>query len=508
MPSSSLHRQLAINLFLLLGSVYFLTSSGNTVDVTDDAMLRFAVTERLVEKGTFDLPGDLGRRFGVLGPDGSYYTNHGIGQSVLAVPFYWAGKLLGNSKFLVSMMGPVACGLTCVVLLRLGLRLGYSTRTAVRLALIAGLCTQLWPESKSPFDHSLETLFTLLSLLLVFAGSREDRNQLFVLAGGCLGLAVLTRVTAILWALPLLVFFWFPDEDMQRTLKRSQLLTRAVAFAAGLVPFLALILWYNSARFGSVFEAGYNQWARDRNVDNFSNALWLGLLGETVSPGKGVLLYSPVLALAIIGAPAFLRWRRRTAVFCGAATALYLVFFGKYIAWHGDVAWGPRYLTFLMPLWLLCLGVFWNRKLSRKLGPRLVMGTLIGMSFMLQLAGVIVDMNLHYHRLLRSGVIQNVNSYSFPAKIYFDRQYSPLCSRWTEIRALFDRGNLPALDVETSDRWAPSLDFWWVRNLTEETSRATVILVGPFFFEIIISGLRIRRLLRRTAPDGVDAIVP
>jgi hypothetical protein len=143
MSSSSLHRQLAVNLFLLLASVYFLTSSGNTVDVTDDGIVRFAITQGLVERRAIDLPPDIGRRFGVLGPDGNYYTNHGIGQSVLAIPFYWAGNRVGNAKFLVSMMGPIVVGLTCVVLLRLGLRIGYSTRTAVRLALVAGLCTQL-----------------------------------------------------------------------------------------------------------------------------------------------------------------------------------------------------------------------------------------------------------------------------------------------------------------------------------------------------------------------------
>ena len=350
MSPSKLHRRLAVNLFLLLTSVYFLTTSGNTVDVTDDALVRFAVTEGLVERRAFDLPKDLEDGLACQALTEITMQNHGIGQSVLAIPFYCAGKSLGNAKFLVSMMGPIVGGLICVVLLRLGLRLGYSTRSAVRLALVAGLCTQLWPESKSPFNHNLETLFTLLSLLLVLVGSGESRMRPFVLAGCSVGLATLTRVTAILWALPLLVFVVYSDEDMRQLLKPSQSLRRGMAFGAGLAPFLAVLCWYNFVRFGSVFEAGYNQWARARNIDNFSGSLWLGLLGETVSPGKGALLYSPVLVLAVVGAPFFFYWKRRTASFCVATTVLYLVLFGRYVAWHGDVAWGPRYLTFLMPL--------------------------------------------------------------------------------------------------------------------------------------------------------------
>ena len=155
-PATS--RKLGVNLFLVLFSIYAITSSGNTTDVTDDGMLRYAVTESLIRQGSFALPDEMGMRWGVRGLDGRFYTHHGVGQSLAAIPFYWVGSRAGNTKFLISLMGPIVCACVCVVLFALLLRLGYSKRIASAVGLLAGLCTQIWPESKSPFDHHLEAL--------------------------------------------------------------------------------------------------------------------------------------------------------------------------------------------------------------------------------------------------------------------------------------------------------------------------------------------------------------
>jgi hypothetical protein len=75
---AAISRKLGINLFLVLFSVFALTSSGNTTDVTDDGMLRYAVTESLVRQGSFALPDEMGIRWGVRGLDGRFYTHHGV----------------------------------------------------------------------------------------------------------------------------------------------------------------------------------------------------------------------------------------------------------------------------------------------------------------------------------------------------------------------------------------------------------------------------------------------
>jgi Dolichyl-phosphate-mannose-protein mannosyltransferase len=505
MSSNRLQRQLAVNLFLLLSSVYFLTTSGNTADTTDDSMQRYAVTQRLIERADFDLPGSLGERFGVRGVDGRYYMKYGLGQPLLAIPFFALGKSLGNPKFVVSYLSILASSLTCVVLFYLGVRLGYSTRISTRLALVAGLCTQVWPESKSPFDHAIETLFCTLALLFLY--SAQDRQWRFALAGASLGFASLTRVTAILWLLPWALFLFFSNCRKDVRTRLVEFMKRGALVAAGLLPFVIAISWYNKVRFGSVFETGYGQWALERSFQNFGNPVGLGLAGELISPGKGILWYSPVILLFIFALPPLFRRNRQTALLCLLATGVYLLFFAKYAVWHGDIAWGPRFLVMLIPLWVLCIGALWDAPQTRRPVLTILTRGLIAAGFFVQVLAVMIDMNLHYYDLMKRGVIQNVNSYSFPPKIYFDAQYSPLYSRWSEIRGLFDKGLVPTPGPESSDTFAPSLDFWWARYLTGDESREMIILIGPFVFEIILSGMRLRRLMRTADAYHLNAVV-
>src|SRR5262245_43936749 len=302
-------------------------------------MVRYAITESLVRQGSFALPDEMGMRWGVRGLDGRFYTNHGIGQSVVAIPFYWVGLWAGNPKFLISLMGPLLCACVCVVLFTLLLRLGYPDRIALTVSLLAGLCTQIWPESKSPFDHHLETVGVLVCVCQMVSFLEDGRRWRLSIAGMAMGLAACTRVTTVLWLLPL-TFFFAQTIGPHRSWRERGLNTlgNACWFSLGLLPFAAGLFWYNLFRFGSIFAAGYTLWASDRHLANFSNPFWIGLTGELLSPGKGLFLYCPILMLAGLGLRQFWANHRVLATVCVVATMIYLVFFAKYKAWHGDNA--------------------------------------------------------------------------------------------------------------------------------------------------------------------------
>jgi hypothetical protein len=499
---SKLTRKVATNLFLLLVSVYVLTSSGNTVDVTEDSIVRQAVTEDLVAHGSVAMPEEMGRRWGLRGVDGRYYTNHGLGQSVLAVPFFVMGSLFGNAKFAVSLLGPLVSAGACVVLFLLALRLGFQIALASCVALMAGLCTQIWAESKSPFDHHIETLFVLVCVWQVVSFRHDERRWRLVLAGSALGFAALTRVTTVLWLPSLLLFGYLSGKPVSVGKRLKRFLHEGVPFAAGLAPWIALLFWYNHSRFGSIWEAGYSLWAAQRRLDNFSNPLLLGLAGELVSPGKGVLVYCPILLLALVGCRTFLRSRRSLGYCLILASIGYFMFFAKYRAWHGDNAWGPRYLTFLMPYWMLFAGAAWESlEQSNAVSWRWTARAIVSASFLLQLAGVMVDMNVHYLRLLRHGVIQNVETYEYPSKLYFDPRYSPLLNRFVEIGQVFGMVSscTPSTIVNPSVPEArPAIDFWWLQPLDRKPAAVFWLLACPFMLEVIMSGYRIRKLLNQT----------
>lgn len=502
--TSKLTQKVATNLFLLLFSVYVLTSSGNTVDVTEDSIVRQAVTEDLVAHGSFALPEEMGRRWGIRGVDGRYYTNHGLGQSLLAIPFFLAGSLVGDPKFAVSLLGPLVSAGSCVVLFLLALRLGFRISRAAAIALMAGLCTQIWAESKSPFDHHIETLFVLVCVWQLVSFRHDERCWRLVLAGAALGFAALTRVTTVLWLPPLFLFGYLSGKPEPVSERLKHRLREGILFTAGLAPWIAFLFWYNHFRFGSIWEAGYSLWAAQRNLENFTNPLLSGLVGELVSPGKGVLVYCPILLLALAGCRTFLRSQRSLGYCLILASVAYLMFFAKYRAWHGDNAWGPRYLAFLIPFWMLFVGAAWESWEGPKaFRCRLIATTVVAASLLLQVAGVMVDMNLHYLRLLRDGVIQNVETYAYPSKLYFDLQYSPLLNRFKEIGTMVGATSASTPDA-TVKAWVPEarpqIDFWWLRPFGGQAAIAGPwVLACPFMLEVIMSVYRIRKVLHRVA---------
>jgi hypothetical protein len=506
---SRIRRKLAINLFLLLASIYFLTSSGNTVDVTDDAMVRYAMTERLAWQKSLALPKEIGTRWGVAGRHGEYYTKYGLGHSLLAIPFYLVGQPLGKPKFLVSLLGPILSASSCVLLFSLALRSGFPVRTATTLALMTGLCTQLWPEAKSPFDHHIETFFSLLCVYQAVAFLEERHEWRLLLGGASLGFAVLTRVTTGLWLIPLAVILYASSRNIILRIGRLKAFLRVSGlFAAGMAPWLIVFFWYNFVRFGSIFETGYSLWAVEKGFNNFGTPLLLGLSGELVSPGKGLLVYCPIFLLTLAGTKGFLARQRDLGTAVIAASVIYLVFFAKYRVWHGDIAWGPRFLTFLMPYWILIAGAAWE-KLQKTKAVRLqrVAFGIVGVSFLFQLAGVMVDMNLHYMRLLSTGVIEHVESYSYSPGLYFSFRHSPLVDRFGEIGQALNimpvTGVGKAADpAEIATR--PEIDFWWLQPAAGIARTGAWVLVCPFVFEVFSSGFRIRRLLKLTIGSGAE----
>jgi len=501
--NSTLTRKLAINLFLLLASIYFLTSSGNTVDVTDDAMVRYAMTERLVWNRSLALPREMGMRWGVPGRDGEYYCKHGLGHSLLAIPFYLAGRQFGNPKFLVSLLGPILSAGSCVLLFFLALRLGFTVKMATTLGLLTGLCTQLWPEAKSPFDHHIETFFSLLCVHQVVVFLEERNNWRLLLAGASLGFAVVTRITSVLWLIPLTLMFCTSSTKAKPGIHRFKTLVRVGAlFAAGIAPWLAFFFWYNFTRFGSFFETGYSLWAVQKGFNNFGTPLGVGLAGELVSPWKGLLLYCPIFLLTLAGVKRFLARQRDFGTALIAGSILYLLFFAKYKGWHGDIAWGPRFFAFLMPYWMLFVGAAWESLQNpKKWLLRKIAIALVGLSFLIQLAGVMVDMNLHYMGLLRRGVISHVEASLYPPSLYFTFRDSPLLNRFWEIGQAL--GVVPVQRFEMgvdSAKFAasPSIDFWWLQFSMLGAMKAGIwALALPFMLEVFASGHRIRKLLEQ-----------
>ena len=145
--------------------------------------------------------------------------------------------------------------------------------------------------------------------------------------GLCAGLSVATRPQDALLALGLLVALAVEDR-------------RAIpaALAAAALPVLG-VLAYQAAMFGHPLATGYAGEARHGWRSEGAAASLAGLL---VSPGRGLLLYSPVLAPALLGL-----FRVRAAL--AAAVVAQIALLSFWHAWDGGFSAGPRMLSAALP---------------------------------------------------------------------------------------------------------------------------------------------------------------
>ena len=110
----------------------------------------------------------------------------------------------------------------------------------------------------------------------------------------------------------------------------------------------SIVLWYNFARFGNAFSVGHDRMGHLSYFafDGRSPKVLVSLL---FGPGAGLLVLSPVLAIAICGMHQL--WKRDRPYVVGILVAL-LSCYSFFSAWHEFYApgWGTRYQIHILPL--------------------------------------------------------------------------------------------------------------------------------------------------------------
>lgn len=135
------------------------------------------------------------------------------------------------------------------------------------------------------------------------------------------------------------------------------------AFALAAIPATAAMLAYNMYYFGSPLEFGQvvagTQVAQFKtgSPDVWQTPLWLGAAGLLVSPSRGLLIYSPFLAIAFAGAVvAWKDQRYRSLRFITVAVPALWVPAFLWFDWWGGWTYGYRPIVDSVPLLaLLCV---------------------------------------------------------------------------------------------------------------------------------------------------------
>lgn len=286
-----------------------------------------------------------------------YVATFGPGAGLLVLPLaafaYLAGAPLDPP--LLSLLGKLTASLLVAASAAFvyWTAAGFATRRAALIIAAAyafGSCAwavasqSLWQQTAEMFFLSLGVFFLLRFPQAWWRGAA---------AGAALSAAAFCRPTAALVAA--LAAFALLVSDR-----------RAFAhFVLAALPFAVATLAWNMYYFGSPLDFGQlaagEQVAKFKtgSADLWQTPLWLGAAGLLASPSRGLLVYSPVFALAFAGA--LIAWRderwRALRFLTLAVPALWLPAF-LWFDWWGGWAFGYRPIMDSLPLLaLLCLPV-------------------------------------------------------------------------------------------------------------------------------------------------------
>jgi hypothetical protein len=327
---------------------------------------------------------------GIGGPirleNGRILSNYSPIPALLSLPVYllaWPhrgevnGDILRWAPFFSKLAGSVLAALALAAFLVAATEVA-STRAAALTSLAYAFASPFWVSASQTLgQHGVTALCWSAALLALLRLERGGGPVWAATAGLAAAVAAGTRLPNALVLAAL--FVWL----LARRRFRDAALFAAPVAVVG-VPMAAFLLAMAGGAGGGLQAFAFLGRVRDA----FGHPVPAGLAGLLVSPGEGLLLWSPVVTLLLVpavtalrggvvtdvpavprgqgrgrpprrpgaaggGAPPAHRWALpvlRMSAVCGL---LLLVVYAGYVAWWGGRTYGPRYATDALPFLLL-----------------------------------------------------------------------------------------------------------------------------------------------------------
>ncbi len=285
---------------------------------------------------------------------GHYVSDYPVGAALMALPFYVPSVVCGvsPSSRVFAELEKVSAA-TIVALSALLLYLAAARVTANWMAMLltfvyAFATTSLSVSSQALWQHGPAQL-ALAAAIYCLVRARDDPRWAGY-AGLPLAFEVITRPADALIAAPLglyvLIYY------------RREIWT----FIMAAIPPLLFQLWYSAIYFGSPLRIQFLTEPTSVGSQTVApSGLWTtslanGLAVAMLSPGRGLLFYSPIFILSIAGL--VLAWRKNGDMllrYLGVGAILTILLIAKWHKTSGGESFGPRLLADLTPIMAFAL---------------------------------------------------------------------------------------------------------------------------------------------------------
>ena len=251
---------------------------------------------------------------------------------------------------------------------------------AALVALAFGLGSCAWPvSSQALWQHPASTFCLSAGAWLLLRGGARRHADAW--CGAAFGMAVLCRPATAVAVVCVGAYLLWADRR------------RCLDYVLGGLPFLAILLFYNIYHFGSPLVFGQTVVSkivalRATGSEHLWQSAWSeSLPGLLISPARGLLWFSPVLALALASVAAVWRERRyRPLIPLLASAVLMILVAGKWFDWWGGTVWGYRTIVDTAPFLALLLIPIVERMLAAR-ATRAVFAALLLWSIGAQFVG-------------------------------------------------------------------------------------------------------------------------
>lgn len=331
-------------LILLLALLLIVLVGERVRHTSSDPRGTLLVSEAIIHHGTIKLD-HLDKptldRYGYVfyEKNGHVYNYFPLGSAVLSVPVVAVANLVGIRMLahepIVQMAIVALISVSMLLVMFATARLFLSERNSFLLVTIAWfgssytstVGTALW-------SHDFSVLFASLAIYWVLRACLQKTRPAWLWVATCLFIAYFCRPTLAL-LVPFILVFW-SLYDWRSALKA------AISFTLWMLAFML----FSTYEYGQILPDYY----LPKRLE--SDTFWVALVGNMISPARGLLVYSPMLLLLVSLVPLALRKNvlcTRLILIALAWPLAHWIVVSRFPHWWAGWSFGARLMTDAMP---------------------------------------------------------------------------------------------------------------------------------------------------------------